>query len=51
MSSSSCSRTKLRPCAHEFITTFEAMREDIFLEMAHFEEVEGELPNQLLNYF
>ncbi len=34
-------KNRLRPCAHEFITTFEALREDVFLEMAHYEEVEG----------
>jgi len=35
-------RHRLRPCTHEFITTFEALREDVFLEMAHYEEVEGD---------
>ena len=30
-----------RPCAHEYITTFDSLREDVFLEFANFEEVEG----------
>lgn len=30
-----------RPCTHEYITTFESLREDVFLEMAHYEEIEG----------
>lgn len=34
-------RHHLRPCCHEYITTFESLREDVYLEMAHLEEVEG----------
>jgi twinkle protein len=32
---------KMKPVAHEFITTFDSLRQDVFLEMAHFEQVEG----------
>ncbi|TRY62956.1 hypothetical protein TCAL_13733, partial [Tigriopus californicus] len=32
---------QVRPCCHEFITTFEALREDVFMEMAHQNEIEG----------
>ena len=30
-----------RPCSHEYITTFDSLREDVFLELANFLEVEG----------
>ena len=30
-----------RPCSHEYITTFDTLREDVFLEFAQFEETEG----------
>jgi twinkle protein len=30
-----------RPCSHEYITTFDTLREDVYLEFAHFEEAEG----------
>ena len=30
-----------RPCSHESITTFDSLRENVFLELAHYEEVEG----------
>ena len=35
-------RSHSRPLGHEFITTFDALRQDVFLELAHFDEVEGE---------
>lgn len=31
----------MKPVAHEFITTFDSLRQDVFLEMAHFEQIEG----------
>ena len=31
----------MKPVAHEFITTFDSLRQDVFLEMAHFEQMEG----------
>ena len=34
-------KANLKPCSHEFITTFESLRQDVFLEMAHFEQIEG----------
>ena len=30
-----------RACSHEHITTFDSLREDVFLELAHFEETDG----------
>ena len=30
-----------RACSHEHITTFDTLREDVFLELAHYEETEG----------
>ena len=30
-----------RACSHEYITTFDTLREDVFLEFAHFEETAG----------
>lgn len=32
---------QVRPCCHEFITTFESLREDVYMEMAHQNEIEG----------
>ena len=40
-------RNRTRPLGHEFITTFDSLRQDVFLEMAHFEEVEGARSSQL----
>jgi len=34
-------RSETRPCSHEYITTFDSLRDDVFLELAHAEEVEG----------
>jgi twinkle protein len=34
-------RKLIRPCSHEYITTFESMRDDVFLEIAHHEEIRG----------
>ena len=41
MSMAEMLKSNTRPFSHDFITTFESLREDVFLEMAHFEEVEG----------
>jgi len=30
-----------RKCSHEFITTFDSLRHDVFLELANYEELEG----------
>ena len=34
-------KESMKPVAHEFITTFDSLRQDVFLEMAHFEQMEG----------
>jgi len=34
-------KSHTKPCAHEHITTFDSLREDVFLEFAQFEETEG----------
>ena len=33
--------TKMKACAHEYITTFESLRQEVFLELAQYEETEG----------
>jgi hypothetical protein len=39
----------MKQCSHEYITSFESLRQDVYLEMAHFEEVEGTLVANLFS--
>ena len=34
-------RSHTKPCGHEHITTFDSLREDVFLEFANYEDTEG----------